>query len=705
MASPSAGWRTAGSCADDPTVTPDKDGARTIRTVCAHDCPDMCSLLARVEQGRLVGLRGDPAHPMTAGFLCAKVSRDHELLYSPERVPRPLKRVGAKGEGRFAPVSWEEALDEIVERWQRIMRDDGPLALLGYAYSAHQGQLNRGLILGLFHALGTSRLMAGTVCDTCAEAGWDAACGPVGGADPETVVHADLVIAWGADLLTTNVHFWPLVERARRAGARLVVIEPRRSRTAERADWHLRVNVGTDAALALGLMHVLVRDGLCDRAFLARETLGFDRLEREVLPRFEPARVAAITGVSTADLERLAGMYGRARAPFIRLGEGMSRCAQGGQAVRAVALLPGVVGAYGRLGGGALLMTAAGFGIDSRAIRRPSGPARTRLVNHSRLGDALTNLREPPIRALFVAANNPAVTCPDAGAVRRGLSRDDLFTVVHDPFLSDTARYADLVLPAATYLETDDVLRAYGTYYLQFANRVVPPQGEAWSNQRLAQELARRLGLTDAVFSMDTDGLVRALFRGATGPAATVDLDTLRAAGPLKLAPAEGRQRFRTPSGKLEFSSERLASEGLPAMPDWAPDPIEAADARRWPLKLLTAPGYYQAHTAFSGVGSLRKRQGPPACVLHPEDAAARGLRDGDGVELWNDRGAVTFVLRVSDETPPGVAFVPGQRPAGESSGGTFNMLCSDRYSDFGEGAVYQSTRLDARRARPTSTR
>ena len=672
----------------------------TIRTVCAHDCPDQCSLLAHVEDGRLVRLQGDPANPMTAGFLCAKVSRDHELLYSPERVRQPLKRAGSKGEGRFAPISWAEALDEIVSRWQRIIREDGPLALLGYAYSAHQGQLNRGLLLGLFHALGSTRLQAGTVCDTCADAGWDAACGPVGGADPETVVHADLVIAWGADLMTTNVHFWPLVETARRAGATVVVIEPRRSRTAERADWHLRVNVGTDAALALGVMHVLVRDDLCDRDYIARRTLGFDRLERDVLPRFDPARVSTISGVSTADLERLARMYGRARAPFIRLGEGMSRCAQGGQTIRAVALLPGVVGAYDRLGGGALLMTAASFGIDSGAIRRPSGPARTRVVNHSRLGDALLNLKGPPIRALFVAANNPAVTCPDAGTVRRGLSRDDLFTVVHDPFVSDTARYADIVLPAATYLESEDVYRSYGTYYLQFAPRVVPPQGEAWPNLRLAQELARRLGLTDAVFSMDADGLVRELFRGATGPAASVNLDSLRVSGPLKLAPPAGRQRFATPSGKLEFYSETLASQGLPAMPDWAPDPVEAAEARRWPLKLLTAPGYYQAHTTYSGVASLRKRQGPPVCVLHPDEAAARGLRDGDAVELHNDRGAVAFVLRVNDEAPPGVAYVPGQRPAGESHGGTINMLCSGRYSDFGEGATYQSTRLDVRAAR-----
>ena len=672
---------------------------QTIRTGCAHDCPDQCSLLASVEDGRLIRLQGDPGHAMTAGFTCAKVSRDHEMVHSAERVLAPLRRAGAKGEGRFAPISWDEALGEIVERWQRIIAADGPLGLLGYAYSAHQGQLNRGLLLGLFHALGVTRLQAGTVCDSCAEAGWEAACGSVGGTDPETVVDSDLVIAWGADLMTTNIHFWPLVERAREQGARLVVIEPRRSRTAERADWHLRVNVGTDAALALGVMHVLARDGLCDRGYLARETAGFDRLEREVLPRFAPERVAAITGVSAADLERLAHMYGRARAPFIRLGEGMSRCTQGGQAIRVVALLPGVVGAYERQGGGALLMTVPGFGIDPSALRRPSGPAQTRLVNHSRLGEALLALTDPPIRALFVAANNPAVSCPDAGAVRRGLSREDLFTVVHDPFLSDTARYADIVLPAATSLESEDVVRSYGTYSLQFLPVVIEPQGEAWSNRRLAQELARRLDLADPVFSMGTKDLLRALFRGATGPAATLDLEGLPTAGPVKLAPAAGGQRFATPSGKLEFYSEHLAAQGLPPMPDWVADPVGEGDGRQWPLRLLTAPGYFQAHTAYSGVATLRRREGAPVCVLHPEDAAARGLSDGQAVELHNDLGAVTFVLRVSDETPRGVAFVPGQRPAGEAVAGTVNMLCSTRYTDLGEGATYQSTRLDVRGA------
>jgi anaerobic selenocysteine-containing dehydrogenase len=670
-----------------------------VRTVCAHDCPDMCSILAHVEDGRLVSVDGDPAQPFTSGFVCAKVHREPALVHSAARVLSPLRRAGAKGEGRFVRVTWDEALDEIVERWQRIMREDGPLAILGYCYSAHQGQLNRWLPMGLFLALGATRLDAGTVCDSCAHAAWDATLGAVGGADPESVVHSDLVIAWSADLVATNVHFWAKVEDARRAGARLVVIDPRRSRTAARADWHLVPRVGTDAALALGVMHVLARDALVDRDYVARETLGFDRLEREVLPRFAPERVETITGVARADVERLAHLYGRARAPFIRIGTGMSRCAAGGQAIRAVALLPGVTGAYARPGGGALFLTAPAFDLTYDAIRRPTGPAATRTVNHSRLGRALCTLADPPIRALFVASNNPAVTCPDAAAVRRGLAREDLFTVVHDPFPSDTARYADIVLPAAGYLETEDVYRAYGSYYLQFGPRVLEPAGEAWSNVRLAQELARRLGVTHPVFSMTTDELVRELFRGAGGPVGAIDPATLRDAGPIKITPYPDGQRFATPSRKLEFFSSTLGAQGLPPMPDFSPESEDHDGERSTPLTLLTAPGYFQSHTAFAGNAELRSREGEPVCVLHPDEARARGLADREPVELVNALGAVRVTLRVSDEVTPGVVLVPGQLPTGEGAG-TVNALCPDRLSDLGEGATYQSTRLDVRRAR-----
>jgi anaerobic selenocysteine-containing dehydrogenase len=666
----------------------------TIRVVCGHDCPDMCSLLAYVEDGRVLRVEGDPEQPFTAGFACARVNRDAELVHSPDRLTSPLRRIGPKGAGKFAPITWDAALDEITARWKAIIADSGPLALFGYAYSAHQGQMNRGLVNGLFHALGASRLQAGTVCDTCCEAAWDATVGSIGGADPEMVEHSDLVIAWGADLVTTNVHFFARVDRLRRQGVKLIVIDPRRSRTAARSDWHLPIRIGTDAALALGVMHILVRDGLCDRAYIGEHTVGFDRLEREVLPRFDPARTAAITGLPEADIERLAAMYGNAKAAFIRLGEGMTRLLHGGQAMRAVALLPGVTGAYARQGGGALLMTAASCALNYDAVRKPSGPATTRMVNHLRIGEALLEMRDPPIRALFVSANNPAVTCPDVAKVRRGLMRADLFTVVHDPFLSVTARYADIVLPAAMYLETEDLYRAYGAYYLQYAPRAVAPQEGARSNVAFAQELAVRMGLNDPIFGMSQDEMLRALFDGASGQAAALDPVAVKTAGPIRLAP-DGPQQFRTPSGRLEFYSAALAAKGLPPMSDWAPDPDEQRDAATWPLRLLTAPGYFQSHTVYSRVEFLRKREGPAVCILHPGDATSRGLVDGQRVRLFNDHGKVVFTLRISDEVQPGVVLVPGQRPDTEAVSGTINMLCSDRYTDMGEGATYQSTWLD----------
>jgi anaerobic selenocysteine-containing dehydrogenase len=528
------------------------------------------------------------------------------------------------------------------------------------------------------------------------DAAWYATVGPIGGADPESVVESDLVICWGADLFATNVHFWAKLEAVRKRRVPFVVIDPRRTRSAQNADWHIPIRIGTDAALALGIMHILVRDNLCDRDYIAQHTLGFDRVERDVLPRFAPDRVAAITGVAVADVERLAAMYGAAKKSLIRLGWGMTRYTYGGQALRTVALLPGVTGAYGRYGGGAVNGTNASFELNYNAVRKPSGPAATRTINHNRLGEALLELNDPPIRGLFVAANNPAVTCPDTTKTRRGLAREDLFTVVHDPFLTMTARYSDIVLPATTYLETEDFFRGYGNYYMQYSPRAVPPQGEAWSNLKLAQELAARMGLTDPVFRMSQPEILRELFRGATGPVAAFDPDTLREAGPISIATKAGQQ-FRTPSARLEFYSETLAGQGLPPMPDWQPDPVEAAQGAQWPLRLLTGPGYFLSHTAFSGVAFLRRREGTPHCVLHPADAEARNLRDGDRVRLVNDRGTVGLMLHVRDEIQPGVVLVPGQRSDDETVDGTVNMLCSDAYTDMGEGATYQSTWLDVR--------
>jgi anaerobic selenocysteine-containing dehydrogenase len=355
-----------------------------------------------------------------------------------------------------------------------------------------------------------------------------------------------------------------------------------------------------------------------------------------------------------------------------------------------------VTGAYGVYGGGASNLTAPAFELNYNALRKPSGPATTRTINHLRLGEALLETNDPPIRALFIASNNPAITCPDIAKTRRGLSREDLFTVVHDPFLTMTARYADIVLPATTYLETEDFFRAYGTYYMQYSPQAVPPQGEAWSNLKLTRALAQRMGMTDPVFRMSEPELLRELFRGAKGVAAQYNPDQLRTAGPISIATRDGQQ-YRTPSGKLEFYSATLAAQGISPMPDWQPDPIETTQGAQWPLRLLTAPGYFLSHTAFSGVAFLREREGKPICVLHPTDAAERKLDDGVRVRLVNDRGTVGLTLRVRDEIQPGVVLVPGQRADDEAVEGTVNMLCSDAFTDMGDGATYQSTWLDVR--------
>jgi len=664
-----------------------------VRVVCAHDCPDMCSLVAEVEGDRVVRLQGDPDEAYTAGFACAKVNRDMETLHSPARLRTPLRRTGPKGSGQFAPITWDEALDDITGRWKDIIATDGPMGILGYAYSAHQGHMNRRLVSGLFHALGASRMMLGTVCDTCCETAWDMTLGPVGGTDPQAVVHSDLVIAWGCDLMAVNVHFWALLEKVRKTGVKLVVIDPRRSQTAARADMHLPIRIGTDAALACGIAHILLRDGKIDRDYVVANTLGFERWAAEVLPNFPPERVAEITGLPVADIETLAAMYGAAKSSLIRLGEGMTRLAKGGQALRAVVTLPALTGAYGREGGGALLLAAASMDFQFGVVAKPSGPESTRTVNHLALGEALEEMRDPPIRALFIAANNPAVTNPDVNRLRRALSREGLFTVVHDPFMTDTARYADIVLPAATYLETEDFYRSYGSYRMQWGPAAVPPQHEAMSNFHLAQALGQRMGLNDPVFSMTPREIMPLFFKGATGIIAGVDPATVFEA-PVKVQPAAA-QEFRTPSGRLEIYSETLAKQGVPPMPVWEPDAVETADAARWPLRLLTAPGYFQAHTAYAASPFLRKREGDPCAILHPAEAGKRGLAEGVRVRLFNDRGEVGLVLRVSDEVQPGVVLVPGQRPDAEAVSGTVNMLCDERRTDMGEGACYQSTFLD----------
>lgn len=638
--------------------------------------------MATVSNGLLVRVQGDPEHPFTRGFLCAKVNRYPERVHSPERVLYPMQRVGRKGDGRFERISWEQALDAIAARWRQIE----PQALLGYAYSGTMGMLNRNLPTALFNALGARRIQTGTVCDAACEAGWAATVGDAVGSDPESMAQSDLIIAWGANLVTTNVHTIPFIDEARSRGAKLVVIDPYRTRTAARADWYIPIKVGTDAVLALGLMHVLDREGLLDHRHLREQTTGWEALRAEVLPRYTPERVKAITGVDAADVERLARLYGQARAPFIRLGMGMSRHAGGGMAIRTVTCLPALVGAWERPGGGALLEVAGAHRFDYEAVRlsgmhpRPDEAP----VNHAQLGAAL---QDPSLKALFVMANNPATTCPDQQAVIAGLSRDDLFTVVHDIMLTDTARHADILLPACTAMETEDLYRSYGSLYYQYGPQVIEPLGESRPNRWVVAELARRMGLTHPAFTRTTEEHLAALL----APLGRTPADVM-AGGPVRV------ERPTDPV-RTAFFNPDLPALGLPALPDWQPDPAEAEDRVRYPLRLLTAPGHYQHHSAFAGVASLQEREGAPRCLLHPADAAARQIADGDPVELYNDRGLVGLTARVTTDAQPGVVVVEAHRARHRYlKGGPVNVLTSSRLTDLGAGATYQSTWLEIRR-------
>jgi anaerobic selenocysteine-containing dehydrogenase len=598
------------------------------------------------------------------------------------------------------PISWDEALDEITTRWQEIIAGYGGEAVAGYAYSAHQGLLNRNTAQALFHALGATRVNAGTICDTCCGEAWELTVG-MGGTDPECVPEADLIISWGANLDSTNVHLLPFIAMARSRGARLVVIDVWRTRTARRADWFMPIRVGTDAALALGIAHVLQRQGLLDHDYIARLVLGYERWAAEVLPRYAPETVAAITGVPAADVEALALMYGQAQAPFIRMGQGLSRHVGGGMAVRAIAALPGLTGAWQHPGGGALLATADNYNFNFAALRRPDlQPSPCRVLNLVRLGRALLEWQDPPLQALFIQSNNPATTCPEQNLVRRGLARADLFTVVHETFLTDTARYADIVLPACTSFESEDLYRGYGTYYVQYGPQVLPPQGDAWSNYRLIAALAQRLGLSDPVFQRTPQEHIAALLDVAEGPVAGLSLASVLDGRPHRLnIPAMGHtfdRHFPTASGKLQIASPELAARGLPDLPDYIGDAVEPPSA--YPLRLVTAPGHYLHHSSFIGVASLRRREGEPCVHLHPDEAAKRGLEPGQAVELFNDAGYVGLYAQMSTDVPVGVAVVEGHRPQSHYlSGGPLNRLCSDRYSDLGAGATYQSTWLDVR--------
>ena len=685
----------------------ERDGV--VRGACPHDCPDTCAMLVTVEKGRAIRVAGDPDHPVTQGFLCAKVNRYIERTYHEDRLTSPMRRVGAKGSGQFAPISWSDALDEIAGRLGEIARSElGPQAILPYSYAGTMGLVQgSSMDRRFFHLLGASRLDR-TICSMAGTIGMRMTVGANVGADGEGVPDSDLVLLWGTNTLTANPHLWPFILKARERGAPIICIDPIRTRTAQQCDEWLPIRPGADAALALGMMHVIFAKHLEDTDYLERYTLGHEAM-RDRAAEWTPERTANVTGLDAATIISLAERFGRAKAAFIRVNYGLQRHAGGGMAVRTIACLPAVAGHWRRPGGGVQLSTSANFAFNRAALERPDLGAPARTINMIRLGDALTlpdaGVGGPPVRALVVYNSNPAAVAPDRNAVLRGLAREDLFTVVIEHFQTDTADWADIVLPATTQLEHWDIHFAYGHHYVSLNRPAIAPIGEAKPNSEIFRLIGERMGMSDPLLRDDDLTLIRQALATESPKLQDVTFEGLLEHGwvrlnvPTPFLPyAEGQ--FSTPSGKCEFYSSRLEEMGLDPLPTYiAPyESEERAPAlfARYPLTLISSPAHTFLNTTFVNVTSLRRQAHEPEVLLHPADAERRGIAVGAMVSVRNDRGAFLAKARVEPGIREGVAWAPSiwwGKLAGD--GANVNQTTSQRLTDLGNGPVFYDNQVE----------
>ena len=678
----------------------DAGGTRLVRAACPHDCPDTCAMLVSVRDGVAVQVRGDPAHPTTAGVLCTKVSRYLERTYHPQRVLQPLRRCGPKGSGAYEAVSWDAALDDIASRLRALAQVD-PQAIVPYSYAGTMGLVQgEAMAARLFHRLGASRLDR-TICASAGAEGLRQVLGGLVGMDVEQFVHSRLILIWGSNSITSNLHFWSLAQQAGRAGATLVCIDPWRNDTARRCHLHLQLRPGTDAALAWGLMGELVRNDWLDHDYIRDHTLGFEPLRERAL-QWTPERAAQVCGLQAQQVRELAALLGRTPAAAIRVNYGLQRVRGGGNAVRAIACLPALTGAWREPAGGLLLSSSGHFAVARNALERPDllGSRRPRTINMSTIGDALLHPGGddfgPRIDALVVYNSNPAVVAPDSGKVLRGLRREDLFTVVLEHFRTDTADLADYILPATTQLEHLDLLKAYGHRYWVANEPAIAPLGQARPNSQIFRDLAARLGYADACFGdSDEDLAAQAL---ADDPRnAGLDFATLRRQGWGKLAVPDApfaHGGFPTPSGRCQFVYPPDARAGRDPLPQVIL-PYESAQtqpelAARYPLALLSPPARNFLNSSFVNVESLRQRETEPRLLLHPRDAAARAIVQGQRVRLFNDRGEMLARCHVTDDTREGQVVSLGlwwRKLAPDGRG--VNDLTHQRLTDLGAGPCF----------------
>jgi molybdopterin guanine dinucleotide-containing S/N-oxide reductase-like protein len=720
---------------------------RIVHTVCSHDCPDSCAVQVTVDgDGRAVKVAGDPSQPVTQGFLCGKVAKYLDRVYAPDRILYPLKRKFgvAKGplqRGReheaFERVSWDEALDAIAARLQETSDRYGPESILPYSYAGTIGVLgNASMDRRFFHRLGACQLDR-TICAEAGGQAWNLVYGKKLGMVTEDFRLAKLILAWGANIHGNNVHLWPFVEQARRNGARLIVIDPYRTRTAALAYWHIAIRPGTDAALALGLMHVILNEGLEDRDYINKMTHGFEQLAQRAR-EYTPERVAAWTGMTAGEIERLAREYATTRPAALRMNYGVQRSENGGTAVRAIAMLPALTGAWKLRGGGAQLSTSGAFAWNKPVLERPdlalASPLgrKARAVNMSQLGQALAEQevgnREqgaenaeslppdgPAVHALFVYNSNPGAVAPNQNAVRRGLMRPDLFTVVHELFFTDTTDYADYILPATTFLEQTDIQGGYGHYFVQLSQQAIEPPGEARSNVWLFGQLAQRMGFKEECFRDTPEEMIcQALSIGSDGHSTNpgmehITLEDLQQQGhiPLGFHLNPETQPFQpytsgtvpTPSGRIEFYSETLAAAGLDPLPGFIP-PTESRwgkDAKRFPLEFLSRKADNYMNSTFANLDGHRKMEARTSnrLEMHPTDAEARGIAGGDPVRVFNDRGSLRLTALVNGSVPAGVVAASMDWAKLHPDGANVNALTSERLTDIGAAATFYSVLVE----------
>jgi molybdopterin guanine dinucleotide-containing S/N-oxide reductase-like protein len=701
---------------------------KVVHAACPHDCPDACGVLITVEDGRATRIQGDPAHPVTRGFLCAKVAKYLDRVYSPDRVLYPMRRVRSKGpiaggspacaraDLAFERISWEEALDEIALHFRGIVSEFGSEAILPYSYGGTLGALNGGSMdRRFFHRLGASQL-ARNICSAAGEAGLKSVIGIKMGTEPEQFAHARYIIAWASNIHGNNVHLWPFISDARRKGAKLVVIDPYRTRTAACADWYLPINPGTDGALALGMMHVIIKQGLHDADYVARYTVGFDQL-REKVQEYSPERVEKWTGIAASDMTRLAREYATIRPAVIRLNYGVQRSEGGGMATRAVTMLPCITGSWKEVGGGLQLSTSGAFGLNRDALERTDlmkqalgRPART--VNMVELGHALNQLEDPPVKALFVYNSNPAAVCPNHNDVIRGLRRADLFTVVHEQFFTDTVDYADIVLPATTFFEHKDLQNAYGHYYLQMSDAAIEPRGECRSNVEVFRALADRMGFAEDCFAESVDQMIDAALDSHNPRLQGIDRERLQREGHVRLnvgkqfsasgspSPdflpfAEGN--FGTSSGKAELYSDDLKQQGMDPIAAFIP-PSESrhgSQAKAFPLELLARKADNFLNSSFGNLAVIQDMEEVGLLEMSAADARSRGITDGDAVRVFNQRGDIPLRARVDGTVQPGVVSAKLHWAKLSSGNRNINVLTSEKLTDLGNSATFYSVLVE----------